>query len=79
VKSKGVPISRSRRRPRALIQRESFSHTNYTGRPKVAFVTETSASAAAERRQREIGLVTVTYRCNACGLFHLGSERGAAS
>jgi hypothetical protein len=63
--------------PRPQIERESSAHVNRFGKPKVAYLTEASATEAAVRRgAQDRSAPPNVYRCTTCGIWHVG---GAAS
>ncbi len=55
---------------RGKVQREISSHLTGQGRPKVAYLSESSAQA----RAAELGMHGA-YRCVTCGLWHVGRLR----
>jgi hypothetical protein len=56
-----------------VVDRDSRTHVNRYGKPKVSFLSETTAKAAAQRRAEQHRSTTPdVYQCQVCKLWHYG-------
>jgi len=65
-------MSRLRGQQQPKVERAAKSHVGLYGQPKVSFLSEANARAAAESRGAESRRHVGTYRRQTCALWHIG-------